>query len=919
MNKTEGIHNVVKRLHTAGTYDMTSDPYQTATANITFLNKNCKFLSFVEKEKLVSLLRNQDPHSELLISSLREENPSKDHAKLVLYAFLYPKQANKKSLEALNQQMQGKYQTQSALSSIHKEPKENPSRSPIHLDYGQIDSFQSYKDSKIIEKSSKNIIPQKVEISRYDKRVRGGNIKASTNKDIFGKLQRLVQGTNKGYFDASQEDRRAEIGRKRELEDKNRIGNYSHMVSRKENSKRYGFREQSYNTRNDDSFPQSYSNINHNHVLLENTHHLNFNDSNGHYDAQDFEGTSPEFLQSLGFKSFTEITSPNKSVSYSEMLPKREQGKNTYQRSKGQAGDFAHERNKQSYNPEIGVYDEQNTQERNIRREDERIYLRDKENLRIDGVSDKANEVINGLLGDLGKSGIYHSLLKKLEKTQQSIERSPPHFKSFEEGENKEQNITLVSESPFESKKKIQTRNLKTEASDIQKDKNDILLNEFSVGGRTEKYVSVNMIKRFLESNEIYAEDIVEEVFRHLDDNVVNKNYFMQVMSNYLNCVPQQHAQLQVQDIVYKMFEICDKNGDGIISPNDLGSGVTLFSQLRVNIGQEQKLYKLLDPQNKGFLTENDIISLFVKVNNETSLTGGKLFTGTDEINERAKKIMQELDKEKKGVITYWNVLLWKDSNSFWEITNKLNQFLDGSDKQFTLNSLHANKGVALELGREQPNFAETFNKKSVPSEIIEPNSYFQEETKIQTSTVPVPFLTIQSTSSPYLQSPPRELLQNLSPFETLTRGTKTVDFTLSPQTENYTPFKDPINFENHLYSSTKKPEGNINTLRTNLHQEDKSAPKIYIRENQYATGDIYESAKSTENFNKNAETFGVSSTNPEKGNVISDIDQILQSPVFDIMSRIDLPFSGVRKIPESSKLAEIKNYLKELDQGTSK
>jgi len=68
-------------------------------------------LSYVEKEKLITSLRKQDPHTELLLSSLREENgisnrfsssltlsAPKEHAKLILYAFLYPKQANKVTL-----------------------------------------------------------------------------------------------------------------------------------------------------------------------------------------------------------------------------------------------------------------------------------------------------------------------------------------------------------------------------------------------------------------------------------------------------------------------------------------------------------------------------------------------------------------------------------------------------------------------------------------------------------------------------------------------------------------------------------------------------------------------------------------------------------------------------------------------------
>jgi len=53
---------------------------------------------------------------------------------------------------------------------------------------------------------------------------------------------------------------------------------------------------------------------------------------------------------------------------------------------------------------------------------------------------------------------------------------------------------------------------------------------EHTFGMRTEKYVSVNMIKRILDRNSIYTEDIVDEVFRYLGENIVNKNYFAQII-----------------------------------------------------------------------------------------------------------------------------------------------------------------------------------------------------------------------------------------------------------------------------------------------------------------------------------------------------------------------------------------------------
>jgi len=395
---------------------------------------------------------------------------------------------------------------------------------PNHLEYASIESFQSYKDPKLIEKAQVNIGSQRTEMPRYDRRGRVGNVKSSNNKDIFGRLQRLVQGTNKGFFEASRDEKRGETGRFRReggFDSRSPNGNYSQVVGSRENAKRYGQREQNFNMRGEESFPQSYNNTN---------DHINFNYSNEYYDTQDFEGTSPEFLQSLGFKSFTEVGSPNKSVSYSEILPSKEQGKNPYQKSRGQAGEF-------SYKQGINIIENEGENEglnirgyKNARIEEERVLKEQKGNMRIDGVSDKANEVINSLLGDLGNSGIYHSLMKKLE--EKSLQ-SPSHFKF-----NKEKSALLGSQSPMGTQKETQTNRVDIKAEEISEirqskmeGKKDTLLNEFSLGGRTEKYVSVNMIKRHLESNEIFAEDIVDEVFRYLEDNVVNKNYFMQVMS----------------------------------------------------------------------------------------------------------------------------------------------------------------------------------------------------------------------------------------------------------------------------------------------------------------------------------------------------------------------------------------------------
>jgi len=75
-----------------------------------------------------------------------------------------------------------------------------------------------------------------------------------------------------------------------------------------------------------------------------------------------------------------------------------------------------------------------------------------------------------------------------------------------------------------------------------------------------------------------------------------------------------------------------------VISPNDLGSGATLFSQYRPTISKERRLYRILDPQNRGFIIETDIISVLTKANTIASASGVKLYEGLDEITQVAKK-----------------------------------------------------------------------------------------------------------------------------------------------------------------------------------------------------------------------------------------------------------------------------------------
>lgn len=64
------------------------------------------------------------------------------------------------------------------------------------------------------------------------------------------------------------------------------------------------------------------------------------------------------------------------------------------------------------------------------------------------------------------------------------------------------------------------------------------------------------------------------------------------------------------------------------MSLNDLGSGATLFSQYRPVISRERRLYRLFDPNNRGFIIETDIVSILTKVNVSS---GSRIFEGGSE------------------------------------------------------------------------------------------------------------------------------------------------------------------------------------------------------------------------------------------------------------------------------------------------
>jgi len=127
-----------------------------------------------------------------------------------------------------------------------------------------------------------------------------------------------------------------------------------------------------------------------------------------------------------------------------------------------------------------------------------------------------------------------------------------------------------------------------------------------------ETYLSVSTIKKLFEENEVFAEDLVDELFRYLGEIVVNKNYFTQILTNYFHCLPTKE-QYRVEEIASRIFDIIDTNKDGMVSHNDLGSGSMLFCKSRSEKSKERALVLLLDPQERGFILNTDIFNALKK------------------------------------------------------------------------------------------------------------------------------------------------------------------------------------------------------------------------------------------------------------------------------------------------------------------
>ena len=65
---------------------------------------------------------------------------------------------------------------------------------------------------------------------------------------------------------------------------------------------------------------------------------------------------------------------------------------------------------------------------------------------------------------------------------------------------------------------------------------------------------------------------------------------------------------------------------------------MTLFSKLRTKKTKEKMVYELLDPQNRGFVIETDIINALTKAQALACSNGAKVFDDHEEILEESKR-----------------------------------------------------------------------------------------------------------------------------------------------------------------------------------------------------------------------------------------------------------------------------------------
>jgi len=169
-------------------------------------------------------------------------------------------------------------------------------------------------------------------------------------------------------------------------------------------------------------------------------------------------------------------------------------------------------------------------------------------NFKISGVSERTKEVLQSLLGDVGNGEMYQNIMRKLEESaaaqtlatqSQQVTESDDHHHHLRTTKELSHSGIGYGQTTASINKPFTDRRTEYETENPTEERRGVSLGGeaeigFGLGLRTEKYVSVNMIKRILDANLIYTEDIVDEVFRYLGENIVNKNYFAQIIGVFL-------------------------------------------------------------------------------------------------------------------------------------------------------------------------------------------------------------------------------------------------------------------------------------------------------------------------------------------------------------------------------------------------
>ena len=230
-----------------------------------------------------------------------------------------------------------------------------------------------------------------------------------------------------------------------------------------------------------------------------------------------------------------------------------------------------------------------------------------------------------------------------------------------------------------------------TETSRLRKTKQSSLLlqeqrlpkttTEPNINHHLQKFVvSISSLQTFCQNNQIFIENLLDEVFQYLNTYSVSRNYFVQILTSYLNNFPLTSPAITHKDISLKIFEICDKNNDGIITVNDLGENSLLFCQRNPEMNpQAGLLYYLLDPENKGSVTKPEFVAFVKKIHSYMMMEPDKYAEMREELESpksEAFRMFKDIDKEQRGKISYWDIYMWKDTFLFSQLIERVNKCL---------------------------------------------------------------------------------------------------------------------------------------------------------------------------------------------------------------------------------------------------